>query len=356
MPISAISGFLDAASARTGLPKPVVAGGIALLALAATRTAAGILGDRKIKNTKGLKVFVTGCDTGFGNITAKQLAEKGYTVYAACLTDSGIESFNKLAASDSRYRTIRAVKLDVTKDADVQACRALLEREAPEGLFCLVNNAGLHAAYKWELSPMDMIQKDMEVNYYGVVRVTMAFLPLLRRYVASNKSAIAAGQAPPPRIVTVSSIAGSVKASPSGSYCASKHAAQVFGVTLRQEVAHQGIHVSLIEPYYARTPFLTVIDERKIQRILSQPKEVIEAYGGEADIRKRMSRSAFHTAMPRVLEPPEVMNVMVGQVHAWRPNPHNLVGFESNLLTFLLKIMSPQQWDRMVHVFEQRDM
>ncbi|KAJ3336909.1 hypothetical protein HDU93_001977 [Gonapodya sp. JEL0774] len=351
--MSSITSLLDTASARTRLPRWVLVTGAALLSAAAARTAFGALRkDRKITPTSNLKVVVTGCDTGFGNLTAKDLASKGFTVFAACLTDLAIEEFKKLASSDSKYAKIRPFKLDVTKDADVKSCAEMLSREAPEGLFALVNNAGVHAAYKWELSTLDMIQKDMDVNYFGVVRVTVALLPLLRKYVSSNKDGIATGRLPQPRIVTVSSIAGTMKASPSGKRILLSHAVQVFGVTLRQEVASQGILVSLVEPFYARTPFLTAIDERKISKVLAQPEEVIQAYGGAQDIRKRMSRSAFHTHMPRLLEPKEVVQVMVEQVELWRPRPHNLVGRESEFLSFFVKIAGPERLDKLVANFD----
>ncbi|KAJ3341677.1 hypothetical protein HDU93_004311 [Gonapodya sp. JEL0774] len=155
---------------------------------------------------------------------------------------------------------------------------------------------------------MDMFYKDMEVNYFGQVRVTKALLPLLRKYIA-----LKGPTAPSPRLVNMTSTAGIYKISPVGSYCASKHAAETFSVTLRAELKSQGIFVSIIEPYYARTPLITAIDKRKIERVVNETSdEVIAAYGGEESIRKKMARSAFNT--PLFLVELNWCNMVVGYV------------------------------------------
>ena len=81
-------------------------------------------------------VLITGCDSGFGKGLALALAGLGWPVYAACLTAPG-------AAGYANTKNVTAVRMDVTKDEDVQAAMALVDREHPEtGLYALVNNAG----------------------------------------------------------------------------------------------------------------------------------------------------------------------------------------------------------------------
>ncbi|KXS20927.1 NAD(P)-binding protein [Gonapodya prolifera JEL478] len=344
--MDSITDVVKSVSLKTGVPPPFIYGAGALLALLATRTAVRALTPpKKLKNGSSFKVMITGCDTGFGNALAIQLSERGFTVFAACLTDKGIEGLQSLATTQTKYKGLRPFKLDVTKDADVAACRALLEKECHEGLYCLINNAGIHAAYKWELSSMDAVTKDVNVNYLGVVRTTIALLPLLRKFVATRK---AKPSLPKPRVVIITSIAGIIKASPLGSYMASKHAAQVFGVTLRQEIVSQGIEVALIEPWYARTPLVTALDERKIAQATSHPPEILDAYGGKTAIAKRMSRNAFHTPVNNILDPQTVVDTVINQVMLFRPNVHNLVGTDAKIVGFVSNVLSQEAWDATV--------
>ncbi|KAI9034029.1 hypothetical protein DFJ74DRAFT_1305 [Hyaloraphidium curvatum] len=346
-----VTALLADASAKTGLPKWLIGGaaaGVTYLAGRALLSAA--FPPRRLSPSEAalLPVVVTGCDTGFGNLTAIALSEKGFKVYAGCLTDAGIAGLQA-----GNHSNLTAFKLDVTKDADVASMRAMLEKECPGGIYCLVNNAGLHAAYKWELSPMDLVEKDMAVNYFGAVRVGVQLAPLLRLFAKSNGDAIAAGKLPKPRLVIVTSSAGWYPSSPYGPYAASKHAARVFAITFRQELAAHGVLVSSVEPFFARTPFITVVDERKIARVLSQPPEVLDAYNGAEDIRKRMSRSGFHTAVPKgILEPSVVVDSLVAQTELWKPQEHAVVGTTARILEKIAPLLSPAQVDGIAANFE----
>ncbi len=81
-------------------------------------------------------ILVTGCDSGFGKALATTLGEKGWKVYAACLTDVG-------AAALAAAANVSPVRMDVTQQAEVDAAVARIAGEHPEkGLYALVNNAG----------------------------------------------------------------------------------------------------------------------------------------------------------------------------------------------------------------------
>jgi len=89
-------------------------------------------------NTANLVVIVTGCDTGFGSEIVEDLYQRGgYTVYATCLTEKAVVSYN--AKQSSR---LRALQVDVTKQDDVNRLRAQVEEECPQGVYCVLNNAG----------------------------------------------------------------------------------------------------------------------------------------------------------------------------------------------------------------------
>ena len=74
-------------------------------------------------------VLITGCDTGFGHVSALELAKKGCHVYAGCLTEEGRKTLTAAGLS-----TLHPFPLDVTSDSDIQACVKMIEAQCPEGL------------------------------------------------------------------------------------------------------------------------------------------------------------------------------------------------------------------------------
>lgn len=142
--------------------------------------------------------------SGFGRLSAERLSAIGCPVVAACLTDQGVAELQGLVAV--------AIRCDVTKDADVErlanAVAAYLQERKKEGvrLWAVVNNAGVAPSGYLDWVSMDTVRKSMDVNYYGTVRVTQAFLPLLK---TTRNS----------RIVNVSSAAGLSGFPHGGAYC-----------------------------------------------------------------------------------------------------------------------------------------
>lgn len=211
-------------------------------------------------------VFITGCDTGFGNLLAKRLDFLGFRVYAGCLTEQGAKT---LKAACSKQLTI--IEIDVTKDVSIQKAREQVERKLPKGkgLWAIVNNAGVPGAIgPIEWLPASEFRRTIEINLFGVIFVTKEFLPLVRR----EKG----------RIINMSSICGRF-AIATGPYVASKFGVEGFSDQLRRELYRTGISVHLIEPGYFRTG---IVDESSISRDLhatfDQASEEVKQYYGEA--------------------------------------------------------------------------
>ncbi|XP_030051094.1 retinol dehydrogenase 16 isoform X2 [Microcaecilia unicolor] len=172
--------------------------------------------DKQIhQNLTDKYVFITGCDSGFGNLLARQLDGRGLRVLAACLTQRGAEQLKE--ATSQRLQTII---LDVTDSESVaSAAKWVKQQVGDRGLWGLVNNAGIGTP----VGPNEWLTKDdfvkvLNVNLVGVIDVTLSLLSLLRR---------AKG-----RIVNVSSILGRV-ACTGGGYCISKHGVEAFSDSLR---------------------------------------------------------------------------------------------------------------------------
>ncbi|XP_064598222.1 D-beta-hydroxybutyrate dehydrogenase, mitochondrial-like [Liolophura sinensis] len=181
---------------------------------------------------EGKGVFITGCDTGFGNSLARRLASLGFRVFAGCYRPDDEEA---QALKASCGEALHIIPLDVSSDSSVtHAAKYVKEHLGEGGLWGVVNNAGQNVCGEAELCTMDMYKRIMDINMFGAVRVTKAFLPMIRR----SKG----------RILNVSSVNGRVGIPRRAPYTMSKYALEGFSDVLRLEMRQWGVKVILIEP------------------------------------------------------------------------------------------------------------
>eukprot|EP00026_Physarum_polycephalum_P007874 Phypoly_transcript_07944.p1 GENE.Phypoly_transcript_07944~~Phypoly_transcript_07944.p1 ORF type:complete len:436 (+),score=55.35 Phypoly_transcript_07944:212-1519(+) len=188
-------------------------------------------------NVKGKAVFISGCDSGFGNALALKLDRLGMKVYAGCLTHKGVV---ELEAASSP--ALVPIQCDITLEEDVAKAAMIVEDCSPEGLYALVNNAGVLYLGEWDWLPKDYLRQTMEVNFFGHVNVTHAFLPQLKK----TKG----------RIINVSSVVGLLAPKYLGSYACAKYALEAFSDSLRRELDKWGISVYVVEPSSMNTPMV----------------------------------------------------------------------------------------------------
>ncbi|WP_329065832.1 SDR family oxidoreductase [Amycolatopsis sp. NBC_01480] len=198
-------------------------------------------------NTTKQTALVTGANKGIGFETARQLAQQGFTVWLGSRDEARGEAAAKELDGD-----VRVVRLDVTDTESITAAAARIGEETG-ALDVLVNNAGV-AIEEGEGLPstvrLDTIQRTFDVNFYGALRVTQAFLPLVR-------------QAPAGRIVNVSSTMGSVTALtspgsplaeiPAFAYTASKTVLNALSGLLAVELRDTPVKVNSVCPGYNAT-------------------------------------------------------------------------------------------------------
>ena len=182
-------------------------------------------------NIKSTVALVTGASSGIGEATAKRLAAAGYTVYGT--------SRRGTPASGQPFEML---PLDVTSDASVEALvKELVRREGRIDL--LVNNAGFGVAPGGaEESSIEQARAIFETNFFGLIRMTRAALPHMRKQ----------GRG---RIINMSSVLGFLPMPYGALYAATKHAVEGYSESLDHELRTRGIRVSVIEPAYTKTPF-----------------------------------------------------------------------------------------------------
>lgn len=175
--------------------------------------------------------IVTGASSGIGQATAELLANSGYKVYGT--------SRKEVPPAQRSYKMIT---LDVNSEASIEA--AIKEVVNIEGRIDLVvNNAGFGVAPGGaEESSMEQTKMIFDTNFFGIVRMTRAVVPYMRK---QGKG----------RIINIGSILGLIPAPYMATYAATKHAVEGYSESLDHELRTRGIRVSVVEPGYTNTHF-----------------------------------------------------------------------------------------------------
>jgi NAD(P)-dependent dehydrogenase (short-subunit alcohol dehydrogenase family) len=180
---------------------------------------------------KGSIALVTGASSGIGEAIAQRLAQAGYKVYGTS---------RRRAASGQR--DFEMLPLDVTSDESVEA--AVSELIRLEGrIDLLVNNAGFGVAPGGaEESSIEQAKAIFDTNFFGIIRMTRAVVPHMRRQGSG-------------RIINIGSVLGFLPMPYGALYSATKHAIEGYSESLDHELRTRGIRVSVIEPAYTKTQF-----------------------------------------------------------------------------------------------------
>jgi len=213
----------------------------------------------QLKPKKMKSALITGANKGIGLEAAKQLAQKGYHIYMGSRNlKNGLETVEKLKSEG--LENIEAIELDVTDQQSVDNARTEIGKKT-EVLDVLINNAGINGIKFNGDTPImhtatgtgvDVFKEVFEVNVYGVIRVTQAFLDLLRK-------------SPEPRIVMVSSSQGSLTLHSDPTfihynfkgavYQTSKSALNMYTVVLAYELRNTPFKVNAVSPGSTKTDF-----------------------------------------------------------------------------------------------------
>jgi NAD(P)-dependent dehydrogenase (short-subunit alcohol dehydrogenase family) len=199
-------------------------------------------------------VLVTGASAGIGRKVTERLAAEGYYVFAGARKEQDLKALDAMP-------NVRGVRLDVTSPTDVAAAVELV-RSSGRPLHGIVNNAGV-AVVDPVLSTRDEdFDFQMQVNVYGVFRVTKAFAPL----VIESKG----------RIVNISSISAFLSDSGTSAYTMSKAAVEAFTNVLAAEMAPLGVSVIAVEPGAYNTDILKPALERSVTKGFSADRSTMK--------------------------------------------------------------------------------
>ena len=175
---------------------------------------------------------VTGAASGIGRALAVKLAAEGAALALSDVNEEGLEETRRLIDAAPSNR-IRFDKLDVADPDAITLYAAAIEESLGDANY-VFNVAGLTRVGSFEASPLSAFEKIMDVNFWGVVRMSKAFLPQLLR----SKGGL----------INISSLFGLIGYAGQTHYCASKFAVRGFNETLAQELEAKGVSVTSVHP------------------------------------------------------------------------------------------------------------
>jgi NAD(P)-dependent dehydrogenase (short-subunit alcohol dehydrogenase family) len=251
---------------------------------------------------------VTGAAGGIGRAISMSLARRGCHLALGDVNEAGLAETAKLIASN-RVRVSRH-RLDVADRGAVAAFPAVVTAEHP-GVDILVNNAGVAVGGTFDQVSEEDFEWLFDINFWGVVRMTRAFLPMLK----------ASGEA---HIVNLSSIFGIIAPAGQTAYSASKFAVRGFSQALRHELEGTGIGVTVVHPGGVAT---SIADHARLPKGASAE-----------DAARRREWANKHLKMP-----PEMAGEIITEAIEHR-RPRVLVGADAKRVSIIERIVPVSYW------------
>jgi NAD(P)-dependent dehydrogenase (short-subunit alcohol dehydrogenase family) len=270
-------------------------------------------------------VFITGATSGIGRAATLEFASRGYEVFATYRSEA---DRHELEAIDG----VHPLKMDVTVAADVErAYTTVAERVGEDGLYALVNNAGITYAAPFEFADEERAREVMEVNVMAPYRLTQKLIPLLRAH--SERNRVKA------RVVNVASWAGLMSSPYIAFYNASKFA--VIGLTesMFYDLRLLDIHAVLAIPGITKTPLLAKTTGDGTATLDAMPAEGRARYQELFDHFATMSAGSDASAM--LASPEKVARKLYRIVDKPRPRFRNILALDASLVD---RVMTRLPW------------
>lgn len=252
--------------------------------------------------------LVTGASSGIGQATAKALLSAGYKVF-------GTSRRAVAPAGDG----ITMLTCDVTSDTSVEAVVSEVMGRANR-IDLLINNAGAALIAAAEETSLEQAKALFEVNFFGVVRLTNAVLPIMRQQGSG-------------RIINISSVVGFLPSPYAALYAATKHAVEGYSESLDHEVRSLGIRVLLVEPAFTRT----LLDQNA-----PWPDRPLDVYRAAREAMDRVWASAIKAGDA----PETVAATVVASATAPAPKLRNPSGKSAGQLHFLRRFVPASAFDK----------
>ena len=262
--------------------------------------------------------LVTGASSGIGFDAAVDLQKAGFTVYGAARRVDKLKDLEK--------HGVETIQLDVTDEASMAACvNTIVSKEGRVDV--LVNNAGYGYYGAVESVTMEEARRQVEVNVFGLARMSQLVLPHMRKQKFG-------------RIINISSIGGKVTTPFGGWYHATKFAVEALSDCMRVETEEFGIDVVLIEPGAIKTDWGFIAADHLEEGSKGTPYEA-SAQKGAKTLRDNYSSN-------RISNPKIISDAIVKASTSRKPKTRYLIGFGAKPMLFMRRLLSDRMYDRIV--------
>lgn len=254
-------------------------------------------------------VLITGASSGVGQTTARLLSQRGFAVVGTSRNPSSADG----------VPGVEMLPLDVRADDSVRACvEAVVNRSGR--LDVLINNAGYELAGAVEELSLEEAKAQFETNFFGVIRMVNAVLPLMRQQTRGH-------------IINVGSLTGLAAIPFLGIYSASKFALEGYTEALRQEVRPFNIQVSLTEAGFLRTPMMN-------------HRQVAARRMTEYDACRQRALSAVRASEDKAPGPDVVADVLLEIVSSSSPRLRYLIGQQAKSVARLRRFLPATMFEQ----------
>lgn len=258
-------------------------------------------------------ILVTGASSGIGQAIAKKLASNpNYIVYG---TSRQTTDDRSISVADNPYgQKIRMLKMDVTDEHSIsKAVEQLITNE--KGIDVLINSAGFGISGAIESVPVDVAQKQFDVNFFGTIRVIQKVLPYMRE----QKKGL---------IINIGSVAGYIPIPFQSMYSAAKYALESLSESLRMELSPFHIPVCLVEPGDTCTNFTK-------SRMKAGREEIEILYNPASENAVTVMEKDEQNGYP----PEKVAQTVYKLIKKKNPPMRTTVGFDYKAIYILMKVL-----------------
>jgi NAD(P)-dependent dehydrogenase (short-subunit alcohol dehydrogenase family) len=273
-------------------------------------------------------ILITGATSGMGLANTILFAQNGYQVFATYRNEKDKGELSKL-------KNVHPVKMEVTSSDDIQqAFREISNIVGDNGLYAIINNAGIMYSAPFEYADEVRARQVIDINLMAPFKITQTFIPLLKKHNA--QSAIKA------RVINVASWAGYIGQPFIPFYNASKFGLIGLSESMYYDLGLLDIHVVLASPGVTRTPMLGKATDDGTSNLLALPKAAHDFYKPYLDHIKQMGESSGNSKFLPTAD--DLAKKLFKIVESKKPKHKYNLGIDAAFMDNIMTKFVPLSW------------
>jgi len=273
-------------------------------------------------------ILITGATSGMGLANTILFAQNGYQVFATYRNEKDKGELSKL-------KNVHPVKMEVTSSDDIQqAFQEISNIVGDNGLYAIINNAGIMYSAPFEYADEARARQVMDINLMAPFKITQTFIPLLKKHNA--QSAIKA------RVINVASWAGYIGQPFIPFYNASKFGLIGLSESMYYDLGLLDIHVALASPGVTRTPMLGKATDDGTSNLLALPKAAHDFYKPYLDHIKQMGESSGNSKFLPTAD--DLAKKLFKIVESKKPKHKYNLGMDAAFMDNIMTKFIPLSW------------